>query len=378
MWPMKGLRAAAIVVALACLATPVATRQLPWYELYDQAIAHIEKGEWPQAEAKLLAAKKAGPRPGRTVLRYGALRTEYFPDYYLGVVYLNTGRYRDAVRQFELVRDQKPDLSRAPYGQLENQLARADDLARKLEASARGTPPASRGTPPATVPATPTDVKPPVSPPPVNTEKPSSSTSPPPPAFTAAQFDALQRTVRSQIGNGDFGAARTALAAARTSGLDAARSGEVEREIAREQSARDVRRALDSRDLPGAISALATLEAIDRTSARTVGLRGEVAALRVDIQRLDFERRAMLAFFAGKYQQSISLLEESERTAALSPRGYFYRACSLAALALLANPRDDARLGEARRQYGRARGASDLARDRRYISPQILQELAGS
>ncbi len=87
----------------------------------------------------------------------------------------------------------------------------------------------------------------------------------------------------------------------------------------------------------------------------------------------------MVAFFAGNYEQTLTLLNESERSGALSPRGYFYRACSLAALALVASPRDTAKLGEARRQYGlaAARGG-ELARDRRYISPEILKVLAGS
>src|SRR3954467_3016740 len=106
---MKGLQAARIaLVMLACLATPVAARQSHWYELYDQAVAHIGRGELNEAEQKLLAAKKTGPKPGRDVLTYGTRRLDFFPDYYLGVVYLKRERYREALSEFELARDQKP------------------------------------------------------------------------------------------------------------------------------------------------------------------------------------------------------------------------------------------------------------------------------
>jgi hypothetical protein len=60
----------------------------------------------------------------------------------------------------------------------------------------------------------------------------------------------------------------------------------------------------------------------------------------------------------------------------LSPRGYFYRACGLAGLALRGGGADALLLQDAKRQY--AEIASDGARfaaDRRYVSPRILQAL---
>ena len=57
----------------------------PGYVLYDEAVKHVLAGEFQQAEAKLLQAKKDGPAAGRIVLRYGSVRDDYFPDYYLGM-----------------------------------------------------------------------------------------------------------------------------------------------------------------------------------------------------------------------------------------------------------------------------------------------------
>jgi hypothetical protein len=52
----------------------------------------------------------------------------------------------------------------------------------------------------------------------------------------------------------------------------------------------------------------------------------------------------------------------------------------LAALAMRENPRDAKGLDEARRQYARVTSTAiaSLARDRQYISPEILRALTGT
>ena len=103
----------AAAVALLWLAAGPAAAQPPWYELYEEAKQHIaraQKGgaqasaEWAAAENKLNRAKTArgAPAPGRNRLYYGQWRQDFLPDYFLGIVYRNTGRPELAVQSFEV------------------------------------------------------------------------------------------------------------------------------------------------------------------------------------------------------------------------------------------------------------------------------------
>ena len=85
----------------------------------------------------------------------------------------------------------------------------------------------------------------------------------------------------------------------------------------------------------------------------------------------------MRAFFTGNYQQAVSAINAVENElGAPSPRGYFYRACGLAAQALRTPQVDGKALTEARRQYAEAmKSRQVIAPDRRYVSPRILQAL---
>jgi hypothetical protein len=211
---------------------------------------------------------------------------------------------------------------------------------------------------------------PPTEPPPVT----------PPRVDGKAQLDQLLRKARAQLRASDLNGALATVANGRRLGLDAASLNQVEREVQREIAASEVRRAIDASDLNAASTSLAKLESIDSAWPTSAELRQLVGTLRTTLQRRSIERRAMVAFFAGDYQQTLTLLGDFEKSAALSSRGYFYRACSLAALALRANPPDPAQMSEAKRQYARvaAAGLRDLTRDRQYISPEILKVLAGS
>src|SRR5688500_17985674 len=90
---------ATLVLGLSLGAALIAQQR--WYDLYDEAIRHVQQQQWQEAETKLLQARKTGPASGRNVLRYGMLREAFFPEYYLGVVYLETNRPKQALEQFE-------------------------------------------------------------------------------------------------------------------------------------------------------------------------------------------------------------------------------------------------------------------------------------
>lgn len=272
------------IVAL-CIAAAAAAQQQQWFELYDAAVVHVRQGEWQEAEAKLRQAQKLGPAPGRNVRRYGMMRGNYFPDFYLAVVFLNTGRPTDALRHFALARAQKisaQDREFQTIGDMEKQAA--VDEKRFADAAAIAPP-----KPAVTAPAVP-----------VETPSRTASTPTPPPA-------PIENTPR-----------------------------------------RDAAPAIDT-------------AAVERQ------------------RRLDTaERDAMRSFFTGNYRQAVDTLDKAEREIGLrlSARGYFYRACGLAAQALR-GAKVDARLMEtARRQYAEAiRDGAAAQDDRRYVSPRILQAL---
>src|SRR5215207_2680093 len=80
-----------VVVTLVLASLPLSAQQkVDWADLYRQAITHVQRREWKPAEEKLLAAIKAGPKSGRGVIRRFMDRDDYYPEFYLGVVYLNT------------------------------------------------------------------------------------------------------------------------------------------------------------------------------------------------------------------------------------------------------------------------------------------------
>ena len=98
------LTAAALLVTVTSSAWGQANRanqsQLRWYDAYDQALAAIKKADWTTAEKLLLQAQASGTKPGPRVFAYGDRYIRYFPDYQLGIVYLNTNRDREAEAAF--------------------------------------------------------------------------------------------------------------------------------------------------------------------------------------------------------------------------------------------------------------------------------------
>ena len=64
-------------------------------------IAAVGKGQWAVAIQKMTAAINAHPKESDHERTYGAIFISYHPYYYRGVSYLNTGKYEQAVADFE-------------------------------------------------------------------------------------------------------------------------------------------------------------------------------------------------------------------------------------------------------------------------------------
>ncbi|PWT88906.1 MAG: hypothetical protein C5B54_09845 [Acidobacteria bacterium] len=77
-----------------------------WYSLYDSALNDVKAKKWTLAEEKLKAAMRLEPNQARKVRAYGARFVRYIPEYYLGVVHYNTGKYQQALEEFLHVQNQ--------------------------------------------------------------------------------------------------------------------------------------------------------------------------------------------------------------------------------------------------------------------------------
>lgn len=74
-----------------------------WYQAYDSALKAIKANNWTLAETELKIAIKSGPKKQKKDTKtYGVGNyIDYFPDYYLGLVYYNLGKYPEAISQFQ-------------------------------------------------------------------------------------------------------------------------------------------------------------------------------------------------------------------------------------------------------------------------------------
>jgi hypothetical protein len=438
----------------------VAARQRRWYELYDEAIRHVQQGQWNEAEQKLLQAVKSGPRSGRSVLRYGSLRDDYFPEFYLGVIYLKTGKAQEALQQFEaarkanlnpqdsefrLISDYEGEATKAlaraagpttpptppapvPAPNYADQIAKllttgraqlaqrnfdgaeqtatsARDLAVKQnlatertqaeaflrevtggrivarveEALTRRDPQAARRELNALATALPeyrvdglrtrieqleTDIR---------TANASA---------VAKQLEEALSAARTQLVQGNFDAAAQRATTARDLAIkqnlpaERTRAEALLREVGAARLAARVDDAVKRRD---AAAARRELDAVTSSfpEYNISNLRDAVVALERQVRGEQLQLNAMRAYFNGSYQQALAVLAEAEKLNALTARGHFYRACSLAAqAAATAKPAEDKRVADAKRSYAAAaRARSEFQQDLRYISPKIRRLL---
>jgi len=72
-----------------------------WYDDYDAGLKAARNGQWSTVISKMSAAINAHPKEGNNERTYGAIFINYHPYYYRGVAYLNTGKYEQAISDFE-------------------------------------------------------------------------------------------------------------------------------------------------------------------------------------------------------------------------------------------------------------------------------------
>ena len=118
----------ALAVALLTLALATVA-EASWYDDYDAGLAAIKSGNWNVAVQKMSAAIKGNPKEGTRVRTYGTIMISYHPYYYRGAAYLNSGRYEEAIADFERTSGQASDLGSldALMGRAKKALAAANE-----------------------------------------------------------------------------------------------------------------------------------------------------------------------------------------------------------------------------------------------------------
>jgi hypothetical protein len=303
-----------------------------WYQAYADAQRNIQQKNWQAAIADVEAASRRGaPKPGRNVLFYGDVYRDFNPDYYLGIAYLNLQRYDEADRAFERVKQAQLIGARdSQYGEFTRQAASAKDLLEKQTAQRAADLAAANA--PANRPANAAENAPP-----------QTQTQPTPVAPVPSVSPGNPTNVLPGTGDSAAQAPMNAPSPIQQRLQDALRPQNSYRPITSNNAAR---------------------QNPPRASA---GLSAAAAAAE--------ERSALVEFYSGQYEAARTRLWALMDGGRISPRGYFYLACSRAALALTGKPDDDNVIPEAQAQLKLAGDTNQFTADKRLISPRIRQAL---
>ena len=341
----------ALTIPVSAQASRANQAQVRWYDAYQQAVSAVQRRDWPTAERLLLQAQAGGTKPGPRVFTYGDSYIRFVPDYYLGVVYLNTNRNREAEEAFARVRSLGVIGAKDPeYTAFERQAREA--------------------------------------------------------TFNRAFAEAQQLGAK-----GDFTQANSRLDEARTTKIDDAKVTALSRELTQQMAKAQVPPPVDSpvqgpiqqpvtaaqpppsttaggipnsytppsasNPKAGVITPPRTNPSVPKAGVgktppdanKTFGNQGIILAKQTAL------RDGLLAFFSGDYGTAIPLLASAAEPSGANPRAEVFLACAKVGLVLTGGG-DAAMLREARAAFQTADAQRNLsAADRRFISPRVLQQL---
>ncbi len=72
-----------------------------WYDDYNAGIDAVRKGQWHAVIQKMTAAISGNANENNAARTYGNIFINYHPFYYRGLAYLRTGKYEQAISDFE-------------------------------------------------------------------------------------------------------------------------------------------------------------------------------------------------------------------------------------------------------------------------------------
>jgi hypothetical protein len=134
---MKSARSVTIGLAVLLAATAAFAS---WYDDYDDGLKAARNGQWSTVISKMTAAINGNSKENDKARTYGAIFINYHPYYYRGVAYLNTGKYEQAISDFERTSGAGPE----DLGSIEALMSRA-----KGKLAQASTPPPPEPQPPA-------------------------------------------------------------------------------------------------------------------------------------------------------------------------------------------------------------------------------------
>ncbi len=345
-------------LCLSASAVGVAAQATRWYDEYDRALKAIaaKPPDWATAETALLAARTRGPAQGPRVMFPGEIYKPFIPDYYLGVVYLNSGRASQAETTFLRVRtaniiDQKDSLYRTFVSQSRTatytraasdarRLIAAKDFAGAEKAIAEASD--SRANDPGAK-----DLR----------EELDAAMRPPAlPTGTGTPINASINSPNQNVGLGDAPARTSPAPPAGGGGPPAGNAG-----TSGSTAGNTTRRP--SGNLPANTSGAR----VSGNAASSTGMTDPEQLLAVGLR----------AFLAGNYQAAADSLGVASNDLYAPPRVLLYLACANAALVLTGRA-DVALIETAKAQYTAADPRTNLRdEDRRVISPRLLDYLTG-
>jgi tetratricopeptide (TPR) repeat protein len=115
---MRATRTSTIVLALLLAASAALAS---WYDDYDEGLTAARKGQWSIVIQRMTAAINSNSKETDKAKTYGTIFINYHPYYYRGVAYLNTGKYEQAVSDFERATGVGPE----DLGSIETLMSRA-------------------------------------------------------------------------------------------------------------------------------------------------------------------------------------------------------------------------------------------------------------
>jgi hypothetical protein len=341
-----------------------------WQAAYDDGLKAKERSDWRSAEqAFRTAIAKGGKDRSQRVLFYGTRREPFYPEYYLAVALMNGGKASEAATLFERIQREKLVPSNAPeFSQIAANLQKAQDLARATPAGPGPIlfPGGSRGAAG-----------------PGNTTGPNPNVGPSAAELKAQadreardHFEQLITTGNRELAAKRLPAARQAASDARALGIDAGRVDTLLKRIDIEEAVEGAHTAIAARNVEEARRLTDRLKSLDPANAELPPIVRQIDQLVAAGASAELERTALRRFYNGQYRQALEAINTLLAQSRGSARLYFYAACSNAALALLDEPNGGERLKAARDMFARARPyANELAADRRFVSPRILQAL---
>jgi tetratricopeptide (TPR) repeat protein len=94
-------RLRSLSIAALCIAASIGVAHASWYDDYDAGVKAARAGNWQLVISSMTKAIAGQPNENNRARTYGAIFINYHPYYYRGVAYSNTGKYQQAITDFE-------------------------------------------------------------------------------------------------------------------------------------------------------------------------------------------------------------------------------------------------------------------------------------